>query len=46
MPLLVTLFSKKPEIVAMTIIIAAIVIYKHKENIKRLRAGTESRFKA
>lgn len=46
MPLLVTLIGKKPETVAMTIVIAVIVIYKHKENIKRLRAGTENRFRA
>jgi glycerol-3-phosphate acyltransferase PlsY len=46
MPLLVTLIGKKPETVAMTIVIALIVIYKHKENIKRLRAGTENRFRA
>lgn len=46
MPLLVTLFSKKPEIVAMTMVVAAIVIYKHKENIRRLKAGTENKFKA
>lgn len=46
MPLLVTLINKKPEIVAMTFVVAVIVIFKHKENIKRLRAGTESRFRA
>jgi len=46
MPLLVTLISGKPETVAMTIVIAVIVIYRHRENIKRLRAGTESKFRA
>ncbi len=46
MPLLVTLIAKKPEMVAMSIVIAIMVIYKHKENIKRLRAGTENKFRA
>ncbi|HEY5975130.1 MAG TPA: acyl-phosphate glycerol 3-phosphate acyltransferase, partial [Geobacteraceae bacterium] len=30
----------------MSILIAALVVYKHKENIRRLREGTENRFKA
>jgi len=29
-----------------TMIVAVIVIFRHTENIKRLVAGTESRFKA
>ena len=45
-PLLVALITGKPLIVAMSLLIALLVVYKHKENIARLRAGTESRFKA
>jgi len=46
MPALAALIDKKPMIVAMALIIAAIVIIKHHQNISRLRNGTESRFKA
>lgn len=46
MPLLVALLERKPLLVAMSILIAALVVYKHKENIRRLREGTENRFKA
>lgn len=46
MPALAALIDKKPMIVAMSLIIAAIVIIKHHQNISRLRNGTESRFKA
>lgn len=45
-PILTAALDRRPLVVAMTIIIAALVIFKHRENIKRLRAGTESRFKA
>lgn len=45
-PVLTAAIDRRPLIVAMTIVIAALVIFKHSENIKRLRAGTESRFKA
>jgi glycerol-3-phosphate acyltransferase PlsY len=45
-PSLVALIDKRPEIVGMSIIIAALVIWKHRENIKRLRQGTENRFRA
>jgi acyl phosphate:glycerol-3-phosphate acyltransferase len=44
-PLLVV-FTGKPELVAMSIVIAGIVTFRHRENIARLRAGTESKFKA
>jgi glycerol-3-phosphate acyltransferase PlsY len=30
----------------MTLLIASLVIWKHRENIGRLKAGTEHRFKA
>lgn len=46
MPLLVALLERKPLLVGMSILIAALVVYKHKENIRRLREGTENRFKA
>jgi len=46
MPILVALLDRRPQLVVMTVVVAALVIWKHKENIGRLRAGTESRFKA
>lgn len=46
MPLIVFFTIKSLPVVAMALFIAALVIYKHKENIQRLLAGTESRFKA
>lgn len=45
-PLLVVLLYPSPATVAMSVAIAALVVWKHSENIKRLRAGTESKFKA
>lgn len=46
MPACVALFYPRPALVVMTIAVAAIVIWKHRENIARLRAGTENKFKA
>lgn len=46
MPSLVALIDKKPAMVGMSLVIAALVMYKHRENIKRLKAGTENKFKA
>lgn len=46
MPIIVAIIDKRPLITAMTILIAAIVIWKHRENISRLKAGTENKFKA
>jgi glycerol-3-phosphate acyltransferase PlsY len=46
MPLLVALIDRRPETVAMSVIIAAMVIYRHKENLKRLKAGAENKFRA
>jgi glycerol-3-phosphate acyltransferase PlsY len=46
MPSLVALIDGRPETVAMSVVIAAMVIYRHKENIKRLKAGTENKFRA
>jgi acyl phosphate:glycerol-3-phosphate acyltransferase len=45
-PVLVLLFSGKQELVVMSVIIAGVVIFRHHENISRLRAGTENKFKA
>jgi glycerol-3-phosphate acyltransferase PlsY len=30
----------------MALLVAALIIWRHRENIRRLRDGTESRFKA
>jgi glycerol-3-phosphate acyltransferase PlsY len=45
-PVVVTISTGKPELIAMSSVIAAIVTFRHRENIARLRAGTESKFKA
>lgn len=45
MPLLVALVDRRGLIFLMSIAVAAIVIWKHRENIQRLKNGTESRFK-
>jgi len=46
MPGLVAVIDPRPAMVLMAILIAAIVVWKHRENIQRLRDGVESRFKA
>lgn len=46
MPGFVAVTAGRPVFVLMTVIVALLVIWKHKENIKRLREGTENRFKA
>jgi glycerol-3-phosphate acyltransferase PlsY len=46
MPLAVTFLRGGNELIAVTLMIAMVVIVKHHENIRRLFAGTESRFKA
>ncbi|GFO69354.1 glycerol-3-phosphate acyltransferase [Geomonas limicola] len=45
-PLFVALATRQPELIVMSLVIALIVIFRHHENIARLRAGTESKFKA
>ncbi|HBG05890.1 MAG: acyl-phosphate glycerol 3-phosphate acyltransferase [Geobacteraceae bacterium GWC2_58_44] len=45
-PGIMLLMGGKQELVIMALAIAAVVIFRHRENIARLRAGTESRFKA
>jgi glycerol-3-phosphate acyltransferase PlsY len=46
MPIAVMLLRGDSVLIAVTLIIAVIVVVKHHENIRRLLAGTESRFKA
>lgn len=46
MPLAVLLLGGGKVLIVVTLVIAAVVIVKHHENIRRLLAGTESRFKA
>ncbi|ABB33235.1 protein of unknown function DUF205 [Geobacter metallireducens RCH3] len=46
MPPVVAFLSGRPPLVGVTVVIALLVIWKHRENIQRLRAGTENRFKA
>jgi acyl phosphate:glycerol-3-phosphate acyltransferase len=46
MPVFTAIFSYKPVTVGMSFFIALIVIIKHHENIRRLRNGTENKFKA
>jgi glycerol-3-phosphate acyltransferase PlsY len=46
MPGMVAVVDGRPAIVIMTVIIALLVVWKHRENIKRLQHGTESKFKA
>lgn len=44
-PFLVLFFEGSPPLFAATLMIAGIVIWRHRENIRRLRSGTENRFK-
>lgn len=44
-PLLILLFESSFALFVATLIIATIVIWKHRANIERLRSGTESKFK-
>ena len=46
MPAFVAVLDGRPPMVLMTVAVAALVVWKHKENIKRLREGTENKFKA
>ena len=45
-PVQVSVISGGKELVVMSVAIAAVVILRHHENISRLRAGTETKFKA
>jgi len=46
MPVLIALAGQESFIILMSLVIAAIVIFKHRGNIERLKAGTENKFKA
>jgi len=46
MPGMMAVFDSRPPLVIMTVIVALLVVWKHRENIKRLREGTENKFKA
>lgn len=46
MPVAVALRGGSPEVIAATVLIAVIVVVRHRENIARLLAGTENRFRA
>lgn len=46
MPAFTAIIDRKPMIVAMSFCIAAIIVIKHRENIRRLLNGTENRFRA
>lgn len=45
-PGFVAVIDKRPPMILMSVVIALLVVWKHRENINRLREGTESRFKA
>jgi len=45
-PGIVRILGGKPEFILMSLAIAAVVIFRHRENIARLKNGTESKFKA
>ena len=45
-PCLVLLFEQSAPLFAASVLISSIVIWRHRENIARLRSGTESKFKA
>jgi acyl phosphate:glycerol-3-phosphate acyltransferase len=46
MPVIVAVLDRRISIIAVTAVISCLVIHKHRENIRRLQAGTESKFKA
>ena len=45
-PSMVAFFENTPPYTLMALLVAVLVIWRHRENIRRLREGTESRFKA
>lgn len=46
MPVIVAVLDQRLIMVAVTAVISCVVIQKHRENIRRLQAGTENKFKA
>ncbi len=45
MPVFVAVLDPRILVIAVTSVISCIVIHRHRENIRRLQAGTESKFK-
>ncbi|MGQ9696071.1 MAG: glycerol-3-phosphate 1-O-acyltransferase PlsY [Thermodesulfobacteriota bacterium] len=43
-PFFLFLFNAHPDFILFAIIIGVLIFYRHKDNISRLRAGTESKF--
>ena len=43
LPIFAVLFSKSPEIIGFSILLAAFVIFRHRSNLKRLLTGTETK---
>ena len=46
MPILLILFGSPVEYIAVSLIVGLLIYYKHRDNIKRLLAGTEHKFRA
>ncbi len=46
MPVIVAMLDHRVLVIAVTAVISSVVIQKHRENIGRLQAGTENKFKA
>ena len=44
MPMLLRLFSAPVEYVVGSLIVGVFIYWKHRENIRRIMSGTESRF--
>jgi glycerol-3-phosphate acyltransferase PlsY len=45
MPVMVAVLDQRVVVIAVTSVIGCLVIQKHRENIRRLQAGTETKFK-
>lgn len=45
LPLFGIFFQASPPAIAISLVMAGITLYKHRENIRRLRAGTENKFR-
>jgi glycerol-3-phosphate acyltransferase PlsY len=45
MPIWVYLFTKEARIALITLLISAFIVFRHKDNIRRLLKGEEKRFK-
>jgi len=45
-PFIIAFIEKKEVLIAMSLVIAAIIIFRHSENIRRLKNGTENVFRS